>query len=575
MPALLRRFDRITFLRRTDWRLVVLAALALPQAIQGRQPSPRVPATVTVQLLAVNDFHGNLEPPTGADGQINGIEAGGAEYLATHLAQAVASNPNSIVVGAGDIIGAAPLVSSLFHHEPTIEAMNAMSLAVSSVGNHEFDHGFRELLRMKRGGCHPTDGCQGGHAFSGATFSYLSANVVQTATHKPLFAPTAVRRVGGVPIGFIGETLQGTPRIVAAAGTRGLTFLDEAATANAYAAQLTRQGIHAIVLLIHQGGRQQLTEGSADPNGCAQFSGTIEPLVQKLSPAIHVIISGHTHAFYNCQIGGHLVTSAGSYGRMITRVTLNIDRLTGRIASESATNEIVTRDVARNPAQTQILENYRARAAGAANTVVGSVTRDILRAANTTGESALGDVIADAQLAATSAAVNGGAVVAFMNTGGIRSDLVSSASRPPLRAGEVTYGDLFAVQPFGNVLTVFTMTGEMIKQLLEQQFDNPRPGERSLLQVSHGFTYRYRLTAPPGQHVERDSIRLNGRPIAADERVRAEASDFLVGGGNGYRALGEGVDRIGGVADVDALVEYFKAHSPVAPGGQDRIVRAD
>jgi 5'-nucleotidase len=562
--------------RQTQWRLVVLAAaLVLPYALQGRQPLPRSPATVAVQLLAINDFHGNLEPPAGADGQINGIAAGGAEYLATHLEQAIASNPNSIVVGAGDIIGAAPLVSSLFHHEPTIEAMNAMSLAVSSVGNHEFDHGVRELLRIKRGGCHPADGCQGGHRFSGATFSYLSANVVQTATHKPLFAPTAVRRVGGVPIGFIGETLQGTPHIVAAARTRGLTFLDEAATANAYAAQLTRQGIHAIVLLIHEGGGQQPTEGTPDPNGCVNFSGAIEPLVKKLSPAIRVVISGHTHAVYNCQIGGHLVTSAGSYGRMVTRVTLNIDRSTDRIASASATNEIVTRDVARNPAQTRILENYRARAAGAANRVVGSVTRDLLRAANDAGESALGDVIADAQLAATSAAVNGGAVVAFMNTGGIRSDVVSNDSRSPVRPGEVTYGDLFAVQPFGNVLTVFTMTGEMIKQLLEQQFDNPRPGERSMLQVSHGFTYRYRLTAPPGQHVDRDSIRLNGKLIGPNERVRAEASDFLVGGGNGYRALGEGVERMGGVADIDALVEYFKTHSPVAPGGQDRIVRAD
>ena len=563
-------------MRQILWRLVVfVAALALPPVLEGRLQSPRDPATVAVQLLAVNDFHGNLEPPAGSDGQINGIEAGGAEYLATHLAQAVASNPNSVVVAAGDVIGAAPLVSSLFHHEPTIEAMNAMSLAVSSVGNHEFDHGFRELLRMKRGGCHPTDGCQGGHAFRGATFSYLSANVVQTATRQPLFAATAVRRVGGVPIGFIGETLRGTPSIVAAAGTRGVMFLDEAATANAYAAQLTRQGIHAIVLLIHEGGRQQLTEGSADPNGCADFSGAIEPLVQKLSPAIQVVITGHTHAFYNCRIGGHLVTSAASYGRMVTRVTLNIDRLTGRVASTSATNEIVTRDVARNPAQTRILENYRARAAGVANTVVGSVTRDVLRAPNGAGESALGDVVADAQLAATSAAANGGAVVAFMNTGGIRSDLVSGASRSPLPAGAVTYGDLFAVQPFGNVLTVFTMTGEAIKQLLEQQFDNPRPGERSMLQVSHGFTYRYRLTAPPGQHVDRDSIRLNGRPIAPNERVRVEASDFLVGGGNGYRALGEGVDRMSGVADIDALVEYFKGHSPVAPGGQDRIVRVD
>jgi 5'-nucleotidase len=554
---------------------VLAAALSLPLALDGSQRSHREPRRVTVQILAINDFHGNLEPPSGSNGQINGTAAGGAEYLATHLAHAVAENPNSIVVAAGDLIGASPFVSSLFHDEPTIEAMNTMNLAVSSVGNHEFDKGLGEILRMTRGGCHPRDGCRDGEGFRGATFQYLSANVIRTATRTPLFPATAVRSAGGVKIGFIGETLQGTPRIVAPAGTRGLAFLDEADTANAYAARLKRQGIQAIVLLIHEGGRQSPAAGVPDPNECVNFGGAIEPIVGKLTNDIQVVITGHSHAFYNCRLGQHLVTSAGSFGRMITRVNLEIDPATDRITSASATNEIVTRDVARNPALTRIVQKHVALAGGAANKVVGSVTGDLRRSANAAGESSLGDVIADAQLAATSAPDSGGAVVAFMNPGGIRADIVASATRSTVRAGEVTYSDLFTVQPFGNVMTVFTMTGDMIKRLLEQQFDNPRPGEHSLLQVSSGFTYRYRLSAPAGQHVDGESIMIGGRRIASTDRVRVEATDFLVDGGGGYAAFAEGTDKIVGHADVEGLVEYFRSRSPVAPGPQNRIVKTD
>ncbi len=503
---------------------------------------------VTVQILAINDFHGNLEPPSGSNGQIGGTPAGGAEYLATHLARAAAENPNSIVVGAGDIIGAAPLVSSLFRDEPTLQAMTAMHLSVSSVGNHEFDKGFRNLLRLKR------------------AFQYLSANVVRTATGATLFPPTVVRRVGGVTVGFIGETLKGTPDIVAASSTRGLRFLAEAATANAYAARLNRQGVHAIVLLIHEGGRQRSSGGPADPNGCADFTGPIVPIVEQLSVDISVVVSGHTHDFYNCTIGGHLVTSASSFGRMITRIVLTIDRVTGRVTNAAAVNEIVTRDVPKDPAQTRIVEKYAALAATKANAHVGAAAADLLQKENAARESSLGDIIADAQLTATSAAASGGAEVAFMNSGGIRADV---------SAGDVTYRQLYEVQPFGNVLNVVTLTGDMLKRLLEQQFDNPSPGEMNILQVSNGFSYRYRSSAPSGQHVDADSITINGRRIGATDRVRVEASNFIVDGGGGYPVLREGTEKVVGTLDIDALVEYFKTHSPVAAGPQNRIIRVD
>jgi 5'-nucleotidase len=260
---------------------------------------------------------------------------------------------------------------------------------------------------------------------------------------------------------------------------------------------------------------------------------------------------------------------------MITRVTIDVDSTTGRIVRSSATNQVVTRDVAKDPALTKIIGKYRALVDGTAREVVGSVTGDLLRAPNAAGESALGNVVADAQLAATTSADRGGAVIAFMNPGGIRADIVAGPQASAGRPGLVTYGDLYTAQPFGNVLMTFTMTGDMIKRLLEQQFDNPNPGAIRALQVSAGFTYRYRSTAPPGQRVDADSIQLNGRRIAPTDRIRVAASDFLLGGGDGFTIFAESTDQLSIVGDIEALVDYFKARSPIASPPQDRIVRTD
>ena len=552
--------------------LVALPVAALAAAAAAGQE--RSSASITVQLLAINDFHGNLEPPTGSNGLIGRTPAGGAEYLATHLKNAIARNPNSIIVAAGDLIGASPLVSALFHDEPTIESMNAMNLAVSSVGNHEFDRGQDELRRMQAGGCHPSDGCQDGDGFDGASFQYLSANVVQQVGEQsaPLFPATAIRTVAGVKIGFIGETLKNTPRIVTPTGVRGLTFLDEATTANAYAAELKQQGVKAIVLLIHEGGVQS---PNTEPNGCRGFSGAIARIAEKLSPDIKVVISGHTHQFYICTIAGHSVTSASSFGRMITRIDLNIDRTDDTITRVSATNEPVGRGAAKDPGQTRIIAKYAARAAPIANRVVGSVTDDIRRAANRAGESALGNLIADAQLASTSPADKGGAVVAFTNAGGIRADLVADSRSGTEEPGQTTYSELFTVQPFSNVMTVQTLTGSMIKRLLEQQFGGLAAGTTRILQVSRGFTYSYRVNAPPGQHVSSASIRIGGRVIGRNDRVRVATNGFLADGGDGFTVFREGTDQLGGDIDVDALVMYFQTQSPVRPSSRNRIVRLD
>ena len=562
---------------RTTRQSPTSGLLLLPVAVliaAGMGARQRGGAPVTIQLLAINDFHGNLEPPSGSNGLIGRTPAGGAEYLATHLRNDIARNPASIIVAAGDLIGASPLVSALFHDEPTIESLNAMNLAVASVGNHEFDRGRDELRRMQKGGCHPTDGCRNGDGFAGATFQYLSANVVDQAKERsaPLFPATAIRTIAGVKIGFIGETLRNTPRIVTPTGVQGLAFLDEATTANAYAAELEQQGVKAIVLLVHEGGEQS---ANADPNGCNGFGGPIARIASELSPDIKVVVSGHTHQFYNCTIAGHSVTSASSFGRMITRINLTIDPTDDAITGVSATNEIVGRDVAKDPGQTRIIAKYAAAAAPVANRIVGSVTGDIRRADNRAGESALGDLIADAQLASTSPADKGGAVVAFMNPGGIRSDLIADNRTGAGKPGQITYSELFTVQPFGNAMTVRTMTGSMIGRLLEQQFGGLAAGTNRILQVSGGFTYSYRLTAPAGQHVAPRSVKIGGHVIGANERVRVAMNDFLASAGDGFTVFREGTDQLGGDIDVDALVTYFKTHSPIGPGPQNRITRID
>ena len=552
-------------------RALFLAALApfvaAAPAGQFSAPSP----TVTVQLLAINDLHGNLEPPSGSTGRVQGMAAGGVEYLATHLERAAAENPNTIVVSAGDLIGASPLLSALFHDEPTVAAANAMHLAISSVGNHEFDKGWRELVRMQTGGCHPIDGCRGAASFTGAEYAYLSANVVrrhEDGVSAPLFPPTAVRTIGGVKIGFIGETLKDTSQMVSAAGVRDLTFLDEASTANRYAAELKRAGVNAIVLLLHQGGSQTPTDGG-DPNGCADFHGRIVPILDRLSRDIKVVVSGHSHEAYVCTIQGRTVTSAASFGRVVTRLNLTIDRATDTIRQAAARNEIVTRDVPKDEAESRIIAEYQPFSKPLEERVVGSIRGDLTRSPNEAGESSLGDIIADAQLEAASSPQTGSAVVAFMNPGGIRVDLSVDANAGATRApGEVTYGNLFAVQPFGNILTVVTLTGDAIRRVLEQQF---HANGATILQVSKGFTYSYRLKAEPGRHVDPASMQINGARISPSARVRVAASDFLIDGGDGFTVLSEGTNRQAAGLDIDAFVAYVRAHSPVEPGPQDRI----
>jgi 5'-nucleotidase len=527
-------------------------------------------APVDVRILAINDFHGNLRPPPGgiriadpADSTRKiAVLAGGAEYMATLVSQLRQDHPNNIFVAAGDLIGASPLLSAMFHDEPTIESMSMMGLAISSVGNHEFDEGKDELLRMQNGGCHPVDKCRGPHPFLGAKFHYLAASTFEKSTGKTIFPAYEIREFGGIPIAFIGLTLKDTPRIVSPDGVADLEFRDEADTVNALVPELKARGVEAIVVLIHEGGLP-----TGDYNECPGISGPIVDIVRKFDRAVDVVISGHTHQAYVCEIDGRLVTSGDKFGTLVTAIDLKLDPVTRDVVSARADNVIVrTGTLAKDPAQTALLESYDQVAAPIANRPAGSITETLSRVPNEAGESPLGDVIADAQLAATRAQGDGAAVAAFTNPGGVRTDLLK-------KEGNVTYADLFASQPFRNQLVTLTLTGAEIKDMLEQQWLDPK--RPRILQVSSGFSYAWDGARPYGERVIAERMTLNGQRIDPAASYRVTVNNYLALGGDGFTVLKQGTEQRFGVYDVDALYGYFQANSPVAPPAGSRIARSN
>jgi 5'-nucleotidase len=545
---------------------VILAVVLDPAAGASAQAAP-----VELRILAINDFHGNLLPPTGGiritdpDDKTKKIvvPAGGAEHMATLVTQLRQGSKNTIFVAAGDLIGASPFLSAMFHDEPTIESLSMMGLEVASVGNHEFDEGKDELLRMQNGGCHPIDKCLGPHPFLGAKFHYLAASTVEKSTGKTVFPPYEIKQFDGIPVAFIGLTLKGTPDIVSPVGVAGLEFRDEAGTVNALVPELKAQGVEAIVVLIHEGGFP-----AGDYNECPGISGPIVDIVKKFDRAVDVVISGHTHQAYICDIDGRLVTSGDKFGTIVTTIDLKLDPVTRDVVSAKADNIIVrTGAYARDPEQTALLASYDKFAAPIANRVAGSVTDTLSRTPNDAGESPLGDIVADAQLAATRVEANGGAVIAVTNPGGIRTDI------PKKEAGAVTYADVFASQPFRNQLVTLTLTGMQIKNMLEQQWLDPK--RPRILQISKGFNYTWDGAKPNGDRVVADRMSLNGQRIEPATSYRVTVNNFLSVGGDGFTVLKEGTAQRFGVYDVDALYAHFQANSPMSPATPDRIVRVN
>ena len=551
-------------------RLLAALALALHLAACASLDASQSGAPVSVRILAINDFHGNLHPPGGGikirDPQDAGktvlAPAGGAEYLATAVKDLRRGHENHVFVAAGDLIGASPLLSALFHDEPTIESLSLMGLEISAVGNHEFDAGLAELLRKQNGGCHPVEGCRGRSPFKGAKFNYLAASTWDTRTQRTIFPAYQVKKFDGIPVAFIGLTLKGTPDIVTPSGVAGLRFDDEADTVNRLVPELRAQGIEAIVVLIHEGGFP-----TGDYNECPGISGPIVEIVRRLDQAVDVVISGHTHRAYVCSIDGRLVTSADKYGAVVSAIDLQIDRATRDVLSAKANNVIVRNDAyVKDQQQTALIAVYDKLVEPLAQRVIGRVGGAFTREANASGAFTAGQLVADAQLAATAAPEQGGAVIALANSGSVRTALQPEAD------GTVRYAQVFAMQPFSNHLVTLTLSGEQIRQLLEQQWrDDNSIGQ--FLQVSRGFGYRWVASQGKGRRVVPGSLTLHGKPLEPAQTYRVTVNSFLAEGADGLRVLLEGRDRKTGMLDVAALEQYLAAHPGLTPSALDRIQR--
>ncbi|MET8470380.1 bifunctional metallophosphatase/5'-nucleotidase [Streptomyces sp. NPDC006422] len=549
-----------------------------------------------VQLLSFNDFHGNLEPPAGSSGQVTEdqadgttkkIDAGGVEYLANSLRTARKGHPYSVTAAAGDLIGASPLLSGLFHDEPTVEAMNKLDLDVTSVGNHEFDEGAAELARLQKGGCHPKDGCyEDGRTFEGADYPYLAANVTDEKTGKPVLAPYWVWKHKGVKVGFIGVTLEGTPDIVSADGVKGLKFHDEIETVDKYAKILDKQGVKSIVALIHEGGVPASGSYNYDcdaPSGGSGVSGPIVDIAKGITPKVDALVTGHTHNAYTCTIPDpsgkpRMVTSASSYGKLYTDTTLTYDRATQDIVrtavkSPTSANHVVSRTQPKAADMTALIGRWNKLAAPIASKPVGHISADLPGRGASTPESPLGDLIADAQLAHAKS-LDPKASVALMNPGGVRSDLVFKASGSE-GDGVVTYGEAFAVQPFSNTVNLVDLTGEQLVTALKQQVSGANAASPKILQPSAGLTYTLDMTKSGADRVVTDSIKLDGAAIDPAATYRVAMNSFLAGGGDGFAALGAGKNPLVGSDDLKALNDYLTANSsaadPIEPPAANRI----
>ena len=581
------------------WRPIVamLSAVLLSVSVfmpaAAKRPDNPPGQLVQVQLLAFNDYHGHLAPDT--PGPVGATPAGGAEYLATHLADLRAGNKHSLTVAAGDLIGGSPFLSGLFRDEPSVESLNALGLDVSSVGNHEFDDGVTELLRMQNGGCHPGDGCYfPNQPYAGADFQWLAANVVNSTTGETVLPPYWIREFEDQKIGFIGMTLEDTPTLVAQAGIQGYDFLDEVTTANALVPILKAQGVEAIVVLLHEGGTPV---PATDINGCSGISGPIVGIQAGLDPEIDAMVTGHTHLPYNCVMTDpagqpRRVTSAFSFGRVISEINLVIDKRTHDVRRDmvTATNHLVTQTVAKDPAQTAVLAKWGPLAAILGNEPVGEITGTIARgggaADNRAIESNLGNMVADAQLWATQ--ING-AQIALMNPGGLRNDLLFPSSPVGEGDGVVTYGEAFNVQPFGNLLTTIPMTGAQVKGVLEEQCQ-PVGVTRPFLHmgVSAGVTYDLTKTLEMVLNprtpdptdlilactsITVSNLELNGVPIDDGTTYFVTANNFLIDGGDNFVTFRDipATERVGAGIDLDALIAYLGEEGPIAPPGTDRV----
>lgn len=542
--------------KRVQWR-----------AWKGEKPAD----LIDVRILAINDFHGQLSEGR----RVAGRPVGGAAVLAAYLKAAqMGMEEQTLIVHAGDHVGASPPASALLQDEPSITFLNLLANKdcsrrdpfkpscnlVGTLGNHEFDEGVEEMLRLIEGGNHPL-GPFLEEPYRGARFPYVSANVVDAESGKPILRPYVIKKVKGMPIAFVGAVLKETPTIVTPTGVAGLAFLDEAESINRYIPELKKQRVRAVVVVIHQGGTQATFPGETQPNGLV--NGAIVDIVSRLDDEVDLVISGHAHSFTNAILKNSngkeiLLTQAFSAGTAYGEIDLSIDRKTRDIVAKSAAIVTTFADegpgLTPDPAAAQLTAAAEEEVAPLVNQVIGEAAVDILSTQNAAGESAMGNLIADAQRAAM------GTDFAFMNPGGIRASL---------NAGPATWGELFTIQPFGNSLVRMDLTGQQIYTLLNQQWLN-QPFPR-IMQIS-GLTYTWDNNLPIGNRIV--EVRKDGMPIDPAASYSVTVNSFMAAGGDNFTVLPQGLNQVGGPVDLDALIAYVQGlPQPFSALIEGRIVR--
>ena len=541
------------------------APFALALAVLAAGCATPAAGPVTLNLVAINDFHGNLEPSkytytSAVSGKTETLRAGGIEALSGALAAWRKEDKDLLFIGAGDLIGASPALSSMWADEPSIEAMNLLGLRLSSVGNHEFDQGRKELLRQQAGGCdspRPAKACKLMPNYGGARFTYLAANVLDSATGKPFMPAYRVEDVKGVKVGVVGAVLQGTASVAVASAIAGLDFIDEADAINKALPQMRADGAKVFVALIHEGGK---TSEAPDQQECKGLTGGVVDIVKRLDPAIRLVITGHSHQGYLCKVDGRVVTQADAAGHLLSRIAMQVDPVSGTVASIDVRNIVMNPELF--PADPQVsayLANVKERSRAALARPLGKLGQaSVVRKASEAGESPLGNLIADAVLAATRAQ---GAQIGFMNNGGIRKDLETSDA-----ALTTNFGHAQAVLPFGNTLVVLDLTGLQLRRLLEQQWQRPSASSATILQVSQGLAYTWDDKRPLGQRIVPGSLKFNGTPVDDNKIYRVVANNFLAEGGDNFPEFAKGTNRVDTqIVDLDALSDYI-AKNPGAGG---------
>lgn len=531
-----------------------LSTLTLALVLAGCASAPQGP--VTLNLVSLNDFHGNLEPSRyvlkDADGKEQVMRAGGAEAVAAALQAWRKEDRDLLLVSTGDIVGASPALSSLWADEPTVEAMNMLGLRASAVGNHEFDGGRKELLRHQNGGCdspHPTRACKFTPNYGGAKFTYLGANVIDAASGKPLIPGYTIETVKGIKVGLVGVVLRDTPNMVVASGVAGLTFGDEADAINAALPAMRAAGAKVVVALVHQGGR---TVESPLQTGCSQLKGEIVDVVKKIDPSVRLVLTGHSHQGYLCDVDGRIVTQADTAGHLLTRVSMQVEPSSGAVSNIKVSNVVMKPgEYPADPKMTAFVAQVKERSQAALTRPIAKVAgTPLLRKRDEGGESALGRLVADAALDSTRAL---GAQIAFMNNGGVRRDLEAGAD------GTVSFGQAQAVLPFGNTMVLMDLTGAQIRRLLERQWAQPEATNDAIMHVSEGFSYAWDPKRPVGSRLVPGSVTLNGKPLEDGATYRIAANNFLAEGSDGYPEFGQGTNRNAtGMLDLDGFTAYLK-----------------